>query len=29
MDFRKVGVWTVTIFIGAIFLMMGASKLAQ
>ena len=29
MDFRKVGVWTVTIFIGAIFLMTGTSKFLQ
>ena len=29
MDFRKVGVWVATIFIGAIFLMSGASKILQ
>lgn len=29
MDFGKVGVWTVTIFIGAIFLMSGLGKFLQ
>lgn len=29
MDFRKVGVWTATIFVGAIFFMVGASKIVQ
>lgn len=29
MDFRKVCVWTVTIFVGAIFLMTGAGKFLQ
>ncbi len=29
MDFRKVGVWTVTIFVGAVFFMSGASKFLQ
>lgn len=29
MDFRKVGVWTITIFIGAVFLMSGALKFSQ
>ncbi len=29
MDFRKVGVWTVTIFLGAIFLLAGVGKFLQ
>ena len=29
MDFRKVGVWAATIFIGAMFVMQGANKLFQ
>ena len=29
MDFRKVGVWAVTIFVGLVFLMSGAGKFLQ
>lgn len=29
MDFRKVVVWTVTIFVGAVMLLSGASKIVQ
>lgn len=29
LDFRKVGVWTVTIFLGAVFFLVGSGKIVQ